>query len=122
MTIEEGSLLWSPSDSFVENANISQFMRWLASEQGVETNSYDELWLWSVENLETFWASIWDYFNIETDQPYTSVLANKTMPGADWFPGSSVNFSEHILRNRRDDAVALYAYSELDPARKLDWD
>lgn len=122
MTIEEGSLLWSPSDSFVENANISQFMRWLASEQGVETNSYDELWLWSVENLETFWASIWDYFNIETEQPYTSVLANKTMPGADWFPGSSVNFSEHILRNRRDDAVALYAYSELDPARKLDWD
>ncbi|RPH22177.1 MAG: acetoacetate--CoA ligase [Alteromonadaceae bacterium TMED7] len=122
MAIEEGSLLWSPSDSFVENANISQFMRWLASEKGVETNSYDEIWQWSVGNLETFWASVWDYFNIATEQPYSAVLADKAMPGADWFPGSSVNFSEHVLRNRRDDAVALYAYSELEPARKVDWD
>jgi acetoacetyl-CoA synthetase len=122
MAINEGDLLWSPSDSFIEKSNVHQFMRWLASEKGVETNNYDELWKWSVENLEAFWASTWDYFKIESGQNYSCVLADKTMPGADWFPDSRVNFSEHILRNRRDDAVALYAYSELDPARKLGWD
>ena len=96
----------------VERAVMTRFMR----ERG--HGSYDELWRWSVEDLEGFWASIWDFFGVEGG--YDRVLASSEMPGAEWFPGARVNYAEHLFRGKDDGAVAIVHASELRELGRVD--
>ena len=56
----EGDLLWQPSPEWIESTRLTHYMRWL--DRGFET--YHELWRWSVEDLEQFWGSLWEYFEM----------------------------------------------------------
>jgi acetoacetyl-CoA synthetase len=110
----EGKLLWEPSEEAKESAEITRYMR----ERGFE--SYDELWKWSVSDLEGFWSSLWDYFGIEGS--YDAVLGNREMPAAEWFPGARLNYAEHLLRQGRPGETAIVHASELRPLSELSWD
>jgi acetoacetyl-CoA synthetase len=121
--IREGDLLWTPSASLAEGSTQAQFMRWLASERGLSFAGYDALWRWSVNDLEAFWAAIWDYFEVRSSTPYTRVLERRVMPGARWFTGARINYAEHMLRQeaRTPDAPALFHSSELRPLERTTW-
>src|SRR5262245_34090995 len=80
--------LWEPSAEAIERSNLTRYTRWLAEERGVAASDYAELWQWSVDNLEDFWASIWDYFGVEASGERSAVLAEREMPGARWFEGT----------------------------------
>ena len=69
---------------------MTAYMRWLAETRGVEARDYDELWRWSVEDLDDFWASIWDYFGVEADGDPLDRPASREMPGARWFEGAEL--------------------------------
>jgi acetoacetyl-CoA synthetase len=86
-------------------------MEWLARERGLSFGTYQDLWRWSVTDLDAFWSSIWDFFKVRSSRRYQGVLARDTMPGASWFPGAELNYAEHALA-RRDDHPALIARSE----------
>jgi len=119
--VDEGELLWTPSPEWLEKTNLTAFMRWLADERGLEFSNYHDLWRWSVDCLEDFWAAVWDYFEIESSAPYESVLGRREMPGAEWFPGARLNYAQHILRQERGDEPALYYASENDELQSLPW-
>ncbi len=122
MTIKEGTLLWEPSTEMKEQANLTQYMHWLAREKGLHFYENEELWAWSVEHLEDFWASLWEYFDIQASQPYTTVLTHPTMPGARWFAGARLNYAEHALRKRTRERPALISQSETRALTELSWD
>src|SRR5687768_7531124 len=109
------TLLWEPPSELVERAVMTRYMRWL--DRGFE--SYDELWRWSVEDLEGFWASIWEFFEVGSD--YERVLADRSMPGARWFPGARVNYAEHTFRGKDDAALAIVHASELRDQAEVTW-
>jgi acetoacetyl-CoA synthetase len=113
--------LWEPSDQLKEQANVTHYMSWLAQEKGLSFETRDELWQWSVEHLEDFWASIWDYFHIKASQPYTTVLRERKMPGAEWFPGARLNFAEHVFRNASASRPALIFRSERHDLVTVSW-
>jgi len=119
--VKEGELLWTPGPDQIERANLTDFMRWLGREYRLSFRDYDDLWRWSVEHLDDFWEAFWKYSRIESSAPYRCVLASREMPGADWFPGARLNYAQHILRQEREDAVALIALSELRPLRQVGW-
>jgi len=121
MPIQEGDLLWEPSDTFKEAACISRFQRWLETSKGLSFGSYEALWQWSVDDIEAFWEAVWEYFNVRSSTPYQRVLGERTMPGARWFEGAHLNFAEHVLRNERAGAIALHAYSESSAKRQVTW-
>ncbi|NUS10972.1 MAG: AMP-binding protein, partial [Streptomyces sp.] len=79
---------------------------------GVDDTDYAALHRWSVTHLEGFWGAVWDYFAIDADTPYEQVLAEERMPGARWFPGATLNYAHHALRNVRDDDTAIVALDE----------
>ena len=107
------TLLWEPPEEMVERAAMTRYMR----ERGFER--YEDLWRWSVEDLEGFWGSIWDHFGVAGG--YERVLASSEMPGAAWFPGARVNYAEHLFRDRDPDAVAIVHASELREQAELTW-
>ncbi len=64
--VAEGTLLWEPSAELIENGNITRYMRWLGEHRGLAFDGYADLWEWSVHDLEGFWSSVWEYFEIIT--------------------------------------------------------
>jgi acetoacetyl-CoA synthetase len=108
-------LLWSPSPERVERANITRFAR----KRGLSTD-YAEIWRWSVDNLDEFWAAIWDEW-VDADAPYERVLGRREMPGAEWFPGARLNYAKHIFRGRSDDALAIQHASESRELASWTW-
>ena len=114
--------MWTPSRERVANARVTAFTRWLAQERGRSFASYQELWRWSVDDLEGFWQAIWDYFEVQSSAPHTRVLADRHMPGAQWFPGARLNYAQHALRHERPDATALLYLDERTPLAALSWE
>jgi acetoacetyl-CoA synthetase len=114
--VEEGALLWEPSEDRVNKANISTYMNWLKEHKGLSFEDYESLWNWSVQEIEEYWESIWEYFQIISTSDYTSVLSTHQMPGAKWFEGAKVNYIEHIFRNYKKETTAIFHTSELRPA------
>ena len=120
--LKEGDLLWTPSPERVERSNITAYLRWLRRERGLEFATYEDLWRWSVEELEAFWQSLWDYFRIESSTPHGPVLAERRMPGAKWFPGARLNYAQHALRHERPNADALMFLNERMPLACMSWE
>ncbi len=100
---------------------MTRYMRWLAAERGRSFDDYPALWEWSVTELEEFWASIWDFFEVRASAPYSQVLAERAMPGARWFAGAELNFAEHVFRAKPPDEVAVRHASELRDLDELRW-
>src|SRR6516164_4600039 len=95
-------------------------MTWLRENRGVELADYDELWRWSVSDLEGFWGALWDFFDIRAQTPYEGVLGRSTMPGAEWFTGARLNYAEHVVGREEDlNRVAVVARSQTRPAQEL---
>ncbi len=85
---------------------MGQFLAWLGRTRGLTFADYHALWTWSVDDLDGFWGAVWSYFAIGLGAP-TKVLAERTMPGARWFPGVTVNYAEVSLRGEADDVVVI---------------
>ena len=117
----EGDLLWTPSPEWVARSNLTTYMRWLREKRDLRFADYHQLQRWSVEDLDAFWASIWDYCSVEASTPYTSVLGRREMPGADWFPGAHLNYAQHALRYERPNATALMYLTERTALDSLSW-
>ena len=85
------------------------------ADAGPRLRRVPELWQWSVTDLDAFWQAIWDYNHIVVAEPPRAVLGDKTMPGAEWFPGARLNYAQNVLARERPGEVALYYHSETTP-------
>ena len=91
-----------PTMTLLPEPRILRYTRWLARERGLHfdpttTAGYDALWRWSVADLDAFWGSIWDHFELRSPTPWTQVLVDPVMPGARWFPGARLNYAAHLF-------------------------
>jgi acetoacetyl-CoA synthetase len=106
-------------------AQITRYRQWLRRERGLDFDSYDALWHWSVHDLSGFWQSIWDYFALQSPTAHAAVLADDRMPGAVWFPGAQFNYARQVLRHvehaHAAGQPALIARNERGQASELSW-
>ncbi|MEU7929004.1 acetoacetate--CoA ligase [Micromonospora sp. NPDC049107] len=112
-----GDVLWTPPADVLERSRIGGYLRWLREHRGLDFADYDALWRWSVTDLDGFWRSIWDHFEVIAHTPPTATLAERTMPGAHWFPDATLNYAENVLRmpGRADDDPVVIAHSQTRP-------
>ncbi|HEY2637242.1 MAG TPA: acetoacetate--CoA ligase, partial [Solirubrobacteraceae bacterium] len=121
--MSEGDVLWRPPADFRDSTQIGRYMTWLAAERGLDFAGYDDLWRWSVADLEGFWGSIWEWTGVRAHTPYERVLGSRAMPGAEWFPGAELNYAEHMLGTDEDtDQVAVVARSQTRDPIELTFD
>ncbi len=117
--VKEGDLLWHPPDAWRESANITHFFAWLRH-KGHSFLDYEALWQWSVTQLEDFWASVWEYFDILSPS-YERVLKERCMPGAQWFVGTQLNYVEQVFRHRNPHATAIWSSNESGKECTMTW-
>ncbi|PRC43904.1 acetoacetate--CoA ligase, partial [Mycobacterium sp. ITM-2017-0098] len=120
VTVATDEAQWVPTDQDVADARVTDFTRFVEKRTGSTLPDYHALWQWSVNDIEGFWAALWDYFDLgERAQP---VLEHAGMPGARWFPGTTVNYADQVVRNARTDRPAIIHVSEDAPDRDVSWD
>ena len=88
---------------------IRLYQQWLAEHRSLRFDDYGALWRWSITDLDGFWQSIWDYFELQSPTPHTAVLAKNVMPGAPWFPGARMNYAQQVFRHVRPAHEAGFA-------------
>ncbi|GAA3308280.1 hypothetical protein GCM10020295_69950 [Streptomyces cinereospinus] len=124
MSTENPQPLWQPDPDRIAQAQITAFRAWAAEHHGAPAEGgYAALHRWSVDELETFWAAVTQWFDVKFSTPYARVLADRSMPGAQWFPGATLNYAEHALRAAatRPDAPALLCVDESHAPRPVTW-
>lgn len=115
---DHNPILWEPSESLKDSAEITRFIEWLTPRYG-SFETYDDLWTWSVSELEAFWGAVLEYFLGKTDK---TVLTQRVMPGAEWFPHTPINFAEEVLRRTRRQSPAVYFANERGYTRQYTYD
>ena len=110
-------VLWSPTADRIDKSALREYLNWLEGHVGRPFPDHDALWAWSVEDLDRFWSSIVDYYEIEFSAPWTQVRTADPMPHARWFSGARLNWAQHALRHGADDATALVCVQEGDGRR-----
>ena len=113
--------LWSPSQKRRAESRLTEYLEWLEREKGLRFADYDALWRWSVDELEAFWESIWQFFEVRASQPYARVLDARRMPGAKWFEGARLNLAENAFRHATASRPALVFRSEIAPLTEVPW-
>lgn len=110
--------LWQPSADTIADANMTHFLQQVNADHQQALANYHDLYQWSVDNSETFWSMLWDYFQVIGDKGATTVENIDQLPGAKWFPQATLNFAENMLRHR-DDKVALVFRGENGARKQL---
>jgi acetyl-CoA synthetase len=98
-------VLWSPSEDYVERANVTRFMRAHA------IGSYQELVRRSIDDIAWFWDAVVRDLDLEFFTHYERVVdASRGPEWATWFTGGTVNLAHNCLdrwAERTPDAVAV---------------
>ncbi|MFD2935796.1 acetoacetate--CoA ligase [Spirosoma flavum] len=118
--------LYTPDKTAIEQSLLKRYMDWLFVKKGLYFRDYDDLWDWSVTDLEDFWESIWHFFDVQSHTPYHQVIFRpnrQDMIGVSWFSETTLNYAEHIFRHRSTQRPAILFASEQQPAiASLSWD
>jgi acetoacetyl-CoA synthetase len=124
-TLQRMNTATKSSDSAPYLPQIRLYQNWLRNERGLSFATYNDLWRWSVTELDAFWQSIWDYFDFQSPTPHTAVLTNNVMPGAKWFPGAQTNYAHQVLRHvqpaHEAGFLAVISHNEKGLRREMSW-
>jgi acetoacetyl-CoA synthetase len=112
--------IWAPSEGRIKNSNMSAYMSFISRMLKRRISTYEELYNWSVTDIEEFWKSIWLFAGIIHSEEYKSVLSDYSMPGARWFEGAKLNFAQNLLRYR-DNHTAIISSWEGLPTQKISY-
>ncbi|MFJ2479849.1 acetoacetate--CoA ligase [Pseudomonas sp. NPDC087598] len=114
-------ILWQPDANRIAHSRMDTFRRLINQRHSLNVDDYPALHQWSIDQREAFWQAIVDFFGISFHtQPDAVLREGAKMPSAEWFPGATLNFAEHLLR-RRDDAVAVVSVAENGQREQLTW-
>lgn len=116
----DGEIVWRPPADLRDSCGLAAYQRWLQRERGLTFADYRSLWRWSVDQLDAFWSSVWEFEQVTATGAADRVLARETMPGASWFPDVHLNYAEHLFRRATDTRPALLHVRE-DGASEMSW-
>ncbi|HYB11652.1 MAG TPA: acetoacetate--CoA ligase [Alphaproteobacteria bacterium] len=113
--------LWRPDAERIARSNLRAFMSRIEADWGVKATDYASLHRFSIEEMEKFWLSTWDFAGVIAETRGEVTIENPgKMPGVHFFPQARLNFAENLLR-RRDKSPAIVFWGEDKARRTLSW-
>jgi acetoacetyl-CoA synthetase len=123
VTVGRGEVVWTPPDDVRATTRIGRFLDWLADTRGLRFDEYPELWRWSVDDLDGFWRACTEWSGVRWHDEPARALGRRGMPGAEWFPGSTLNYAQHALAAvaDRSDELAIVARGQTREPAEITW-
>jgi acetoacetyl-CoA synthetase len=123
VTEARGEVVWTPPAGARSTTRIGGFLDWLVESRGLAFDGYSDLWQWSVDDLDGFWRACTEWSGVRWHAQPTRVLGRRSMPGAEWFPGGTLNYAEHALAAvaERPDEPAIIAWSQTRAPAEITW-
>lgn len=112
------SLLWSPSPQSIEDSNLTHYRKWVNTYYHQDFSSYDHLYQWSINEIPSFWESLWKHFDITGDGDQFNVENLDNIEKRVFFPDLKLNYTENIL-SLSDDSIAIEFYNQQKHHRKI---
>ncbi len=117
------NILWHPKEAFTKDSNMNIFKEWVNKEHKLGLSNYQDIWNWSVENQDGFWESILNYFDISYSGKYKKVKTKpKSMHETKWFEGLSLNYAEHVFKNKTISFPAIVFQGESHQYQEVSFD
>jgi acetoacetyl-CoA synthetase len=113
--------IWKPDPEVAARSEMVAFARRVEGAYDVRLPDYRDLWTWSVEHVGEFWDLLWDDSGIVGDRGAGPALASDAMPGAVWFPGSTLNYVDQVFAGRPADGLAVVEVTEDDHSAVVTW-
>jgi acetoacetyl-CoA synthetase len=101
--------------------SIGRFAARVRERHGADVSDYRGLHQWSVDEPELFWAEVWQHFDVVASRDPESILDSRTMPGAQWFGGSRLNYVDQVTRHLDVPTPAVVSFDESGARRELSW-
>ena len=118
---DDGVPIWTPTPQAARAARIRDFTAWLAARGAPVGDGYADLWRWSVTDLDGFWDAVREYFGVRFTRPATAVLARERMPGAVWFPGATLNYTDQVFAGSSPAGTAILQAGEDRAVQEWTW-
>ncbi|MHA2181995.1 MAG: acetoacetate--CoA ligase, partial [Promethearchaeota archaeon] len=113
--------LWEPSEEWIKNVNVSRFIEFINKKYDANIKGGKELYIWSIENIENFWAAMWDFSGVVSSKKYNKIVEDLDIfPGTKWFPGALLNFAENLLQYK-DDQLAFIFQGESRETKQISY-
>ncbi len=114
--------LWKPTRERIEKSQIYHFQKWFEQREGISFKDYQDFHQYTVEKSESFWNSLFDYFDLSYEGDRRLVSTDMGFDEYGWFPGVRLNFAENLLKRGRGDDYALHFIHESSRQEKLTYD
>jgi acetoacetyl-CoA synthetase len=117
-------LVWQPTAEAVGTTRVAAFRAWLAEHRGVAVADYEQLWRWSVTDLPRFWGAVAEFLGVRFHDQPRCVIGEQLLPGAQWFPGATLNYAEQALQvgpGKSDDDSAVVSCREDGLTQRLSY-
>ncbi|MEO6130974.1 MAG: AMP-binding protein, partial [Saprospiraceae bacterium] len=112
-------ILWEPTDQDIRSSRLFQYRQWLKANNHHESEDYESLWKWSVDQPDFFWQTIISFFDVRLHSPYKNVVSGGAMPDVEWFEGATLNYAEHIYKGMAGQQTAILFSSEKGSIRDV---
>ncbi|EMJ52377.1 acetoacetate-CoA ligase [Leptospira interrogans serovar Valbuzzi str. Duyster] len=113
--------LWTPSSDRIESSNLVRYIKFLKEKKNLSLSTFEELRVWSVNEIGVFWESIWEFSEVVHSQKYDLVYqSGSNFTDSKFFPGAKLNFAENLLR-RTDSFPALIYRGEDGSKREVSY-
>jgi acetyl-CoA synthetase len=99
-TFEAREIAWRPTADVIEKAQLTRFMK------QINVSTFDELYKFSIENVEEFTQEVLKFLDISFNPPYEKLL--DTSDGAafsHWCAGAGLNIVSHCLDRWQTDEM-----------------
>ncbi|MHA2304283.1 MAG: acetyl-coenzyme A synthetase N-terminal domain-containing protein [Candidatus Hodarchaeales archaeon] len=102
-------ILWNPSDSYIKQSNLTQFICKVNDKYNLQIESYQQLYDWSINKIEDFWGTMWEFGEIVSSQKFDRVCDYPTdFFQVNWFPGTRLNFAENLLKHNNEQLAYVF--------------
>ncbi|EKL9828349.1 acetoacetate--CoA ligase [Vibrio alginolyticus] len=127
--MRESSKVWQPSESRIEEANITQFIEHI-NRQGNTLESFADLHQWSLDYVEKFWQEVWLFCDVigtqgETIKEREESRWQQPVENRDikWFPNAQINYAENLLTYacHQPDDLAIWFENEREEKQTYTW-
>ena len=88
------TVLWQPTGN---RTAMHDFADFASARVGRTFPDYASLHAWSVEDIGAFWETLAEFSGVKFHSPAAAPVGTRAMPGADWFPGATLNYAEQAL-------------------------